>query len=162
LIAWHSQRAERIAERYVLERHMAAVAASLADMQREAAAATAGGPPVLALLDGAADPIAGAALQGLVQEMADKSDVSVTSTEMLPASQSGPYRRIGLHVSVYSPRWPTLVQLLQSIEQATPRMQVDDLQIHGLPARLAGDGPPIDASFSVFAFRAAEPSRNGE
>ena len=25
-----------------------------------------------------------------------------------------------------------------------------------------GDGPPIDASFSVFAFRAAEPSRNGQ
>jgi general secretion pathway protein M len=160
LILWHSHRAELIAERRALARHMAAVVASLPDLQRQAAA-TAGGPPARALLDGAADPIAGATLQGLVQDMADKSGVSVTSTEMLPASQVGAYRRIGLRVSVYAPRWSTIVHLLQSIDRAMPRMLVDDLQIHGLPARREGDGPPVDASFTVFAFRAATPSRAG-
>jgi general secretion pathway protein M len=162
LIAWHSHRADLIARRHALARHMAAVAARLPDLQREAAAATAGGPPALALLDGAADPIAGATLQGLVQDMADKSGVSVTSTEMLPAEQVGGYRRIGLRVSVYAPHWPTIVRLLQAIEQAMPRMLVDDLQIHGLSVRLQGDGAPVDASFTVFAFRAAAaPSRDG-
>ena len=93
--------------------------------------------------------------------MADKSGVSITSTEMLPADQVGAYRRIGLRISVYAPNWSTIMHLLQSIDRAMPRMLVDDLQIHGLPARHAGDGPPADASFTVFAFRAATPSRNG-
>ena len=160
LILWHSHRTDLIAERRALARHMAVVVASLSDLQREATATT-GGPPTRALLDGGADPIAGATLQGLVQDMADKSGVSVTSTEMLPAGQVGAYRRIGLRVSVYAPRWTTIVRLLQSIDRATPSLLVDDLQIHGLPARREGNGPPVDASFTVFAFRAAMPSKDG-
>lgn len=96
-----------------------------------------------------------------MQDMADKSGVSVTSIEMLPAGQVGAYRRVALRVSVYAPHWSTIVRLLQSIDRAMPRMLVDDLQIYGLPARREGDGPPVDASFTVFAYRAATPSRNG-
>ena len=89
--------------------------------------------------------------------MAVRVGATLATTEALPAVQSGAFRQIGLHVALIAP-WPVLVRLLQQIELATPRMLVDDLQVHG--ARLAAAPPdrPLDAGFTVLAFRASAPA----
>jgi general secretion pathway protein M len=102
------------------------------------------------VLAGETDAVAGAALQLLMQQMAIGAGTSLSSVEVLPAESVGGYRRIGLHVALAAP-WPALVHLLQSIEQATPPMLVDDLRLHGSP--VANVALPMDASFTVLAFR---------
>jgi general secretion pathway protein M len=155
LIAWHARRAELLIERQNLARHMAHEAGRLADLKQQIARANASGPPALALLEGETDAIAGATLQGVIQDMAQKSGAALTSAEMLPAEQIGDYRRIGVRVAVFAQQWPIMVRLLEAIEQSTPEMLVDDLQIRGLALRHKQDGPAVDASFTVFAFRHA-------
>ena len=77
---------------------------------------------------------------------------TLPATQM-PTTQAGAYRRIGLHVSLSAP-WTVLARLLQSIERASPRMLVDDLQLHAARMVAAPPDPPLEAGFTVFAFRA--------
>lgn len=161
LIEWYEHRGSVLAERQILARHMTDIAGQLDELRRQVAGAASRGPPALAVFAGDTDAISGAALQGLINDLAENSGATLTSAEMLPAYPVGAHRRIGLRVEVYAADWPTIVRLLQSIEQATPRMLVDDLQIHGMPRRKKEEGPPIDASFTVFAFRAAEVAKSG-
>ena len=154
LVAWHAAREEHLAQQHMLARHMAALAAELPKL-RQAAAVAAAGSPSLAVLPGQSDAIVGAALQGMIQDMAQRSGADLSSAEMLPAEPAGAYRRIGVHVQVYAREWPILVRLLDAIERARPRMLVDDLDIHGLPQRQKNEGPSVTASFAVISFRAA-------
>jgi general secretion pathway protein M len=110
------------------------------------------------LLDGATDAVAAAALQQRVQDMATRAGATLTSAETLPATQTGAYRRIGLHVSLNAP-WAVLARLLAAVDQGTPRMLVDDLQLHGARLVARPADPALDAGFTVFAFRAAAPPR---
>ncbi len=151
---WHSRRSNLMAERRALARHMEAIVANLPDLQQQADAAVAAAPARV-LLAGTTDPIAGAELQGLVQDVAERCRVSVSSAEMLSTSQVGGYRRIGLRLSVYAPQWSAFINFLELIEQGTPRMFVDDLEIHGLPTRIKGI-TPVDASLTVFGFRLSD------
>jgi general secretion pathway protein M len=151
LMSWHADGAQRLEQRQVLEQRMEALAATLPSLQARAAARTAKGPVPGAVLQGETDAVAGAALQQLVQQMATAAGTSLSSVEVLPAEMVGGYRRIGLHVALAAP-WPVLVHLLQSIEAATPPMLVDDLQLHAPP--LDNAALPMDASFTVLAFRA--------
>jgi hypothetical protein len=155
LVDWHSRRSDLIAERRALVRHMEAIVANVHDPQREAAAAAEAAPDRM-LLTGATEAVAGAVLQGLVHDMAEKSGVSISSAEMLSPSQAGGYRKIGLRVTFYAPQWSTFMYFLQSIHQGTPRMLVDDLEIHGLSARVTGM-TPVDGSLTVFGLRLSGP-----
>ena len=161
LIEWHAHRTDLLAQRRMLARHMADVADRLDGLRRLVADSAANGPPALAVFAGDSDAIAGAALQGLVHDMAENSGAALASAEMLPTQPVGAYRRIGLRVEIYAADWPIVVRLLQSIEQSTPRMLVDDLQIHAMPRRNKENGPPIDASFTVFAFLAVGVAKSG-
>lgn len=151
---WHSHRSDLIAERRALAQHMEAIVANLPGLQRQAKVAAAAAPARV-LLGGTTDPVAGAELQGLVQDVAEKCRVSVSSAEMLSTSQIGGYRRIGLRLAVYAPQWSAFIDFLKSIEQGTPRMFVDDLEIHGLPTRIKGV-TPVDASLTVLGFRLSD------
>lgn len=157
LTKWHSQRSEVISERLALARHMEAIVADLPHLQQQADAAAAAAPTRV-LLAGTTDPVAGAELQGVVQDVAGRHHVSVSSAEMLSTSQVGGYRRIGVRLSVYAPQWSAFMNFLKSIEEATPRMFVDDLEIHGLPAHIKGI-TPVDASLTVFGFRLSQSTR---
>jgi len=153
LISWHAQFTEDLLRKQTLLRRMTDLAATLPELQRAEATAAARGPAPAAVLEGATDAIAGATLQGLVQEMAVRAGANLTSTEALPAEPRGGWRRIGLRVAVTAP-WPALLHLLQSVEDATPRMLLDGLQLRRLPVRArAAAVPPMEASFTVFAFR---------
>jgi general secretion pathway protein M len=150
LIAWRADQSELLEQRRMLAARMAALVETLPALQAQATARNVTGPAPSAVLDGDTDAVAGATLQQLVQQMATAAGVSPSSVEVLPAEAVGGYRRIGLRVALAAP-WPALVQLLQSIERATPPMLVDDLRLHGSP--MQGTALPMDASFTVLAFR---------
>ncbi len=154
LLDWHAERAELLDQRRALARRMAEVAATLPQLRQSEAAGGAKGPAPATLLEGASDAVAAASLQERVQEMAGRAGAALTSAETLPATQAGAYRRIGLHVTL-SASWTVLVKLLQSIEEASPRMLVDDVQLHGARMVAAPPDPPLEAGFTVLAFRAA-------
>jgi general secretion pathway protein M len=157
LFGWHAEQTQRLEQRRALARKMAEVAEALPALQTRAARDEAAGPEPSAVLDGDTDAIAGATLQLLVQQMATGAGTSLSSVEVMPAESIDHYRRIGLRVALSAP-WPMLAHLLVSIEQASPRMLVDDLRLHGSPMRNVA--LPMDASFTVLAFRDAKASRD--
>ncbi len=150
----YDSRAEALAQRRALAGRMADVAGTLPALKREAAAAASVGPPPTATLEGATDAIAAAALQGLLESMTGAAGAHLTSAEALPAEQLGAYRRVSLRVSVDA-TWPTLIALLQAIERATPRMFVDELQLHAQPTSEKTRELPLDITFTLLGFRAA-------
>jgi general secretion pathway protein M len=156
LLGWYDARAERLAERRVMLAHMTQVAASLPSLKRAVGATGAGGPPPTALLDGNSDAIAGAALQGMVQDMAKAAGATLASAETLPGEQQGGFRRIGLRVTL-SGAWPVLVAMLQAVEGSQVRLLVDDLQLHVTAGGRPGgpkDAPALmQASFVVLGYR---------
>jgi hypothetical protein len=160
LIAWYDARMDMLRQREAVARHMVSVAEMLPVLQHQLLADAAKLPSSDKLLAGASDPIAGAALQGLVQDFASEAGATLTSAEILPGQPVGSYRRIGLRVSIGGAQWPVLVQLLRSIAQSTPRMLVDDLQLRASPVNVpqqatgrGGGAPPVGASFTILALR---------
>jgi len=154
LVGWHAARGEAIERQRALAVRMEALAASLPAL-RQRAASLAAGPAPQALLEGASDAVAGAALQEQVQAMAVEAGSPLTSAEALPAEPAGAYRRISLRVALSAP-YPVLVHLLAAIADATPRMLVDDLQVQAPPLGLRSAVLPRDATLTVLAFRARD------
>ncbi len=155
VLEWHADRADALERRSALARRMAALAAGLPALQQQAASASASagaGPAAIAVLDGASDAVAAAALTQKLQEMAGQAGASLASTEALPAEQQGAYRRIAVRVAVSAP-WPVLVRLLGAIEGATPQMLADELQIRGQRGFIRDGAAPLEASWVVMGFR---------
>jgi general secretion pathway protein M len=151
LIDWHTARADALEQRRALLQRMITLAARLPELRSQSSGEHA---PVAALLEGASDAIAGAALQSAVQGMATTAGAELNSMEMLPAEQRGSYRRIGLRVATAA-QWPVLIEMFSAIGQRSPRMLVDDVQLRAPPVELRQANSPITASFTVVAFRAA-------
>ncbi len=141
-------------QRRELAGRMADLAGTLGALRHQAASLASVGAPTTATLTGATDAIAAASLQGLLESMAGSAGAHLTSAEALPAEQLGAYRRVALRVTVDA-TWPPLIALLQAIERATPRMFVDELQLHAQPTAEKVREQPLDISFTVLAFRAA-------
>jgi Tfp pilus assembly protein PilO len=150
-LGWYAERAEYLAQQQTLAARMASVAGSAASLQQRLAAANAAAPESAAMLAGATDSVAGANLQQAVQDIATRAGATVLSAEMLPATAAGSYRRIGVHLSV-SGSWPQLTRLMATALQATPRMLIDDVQLHQTLALGAQDAHPMQASLTVIAF----------
>ncbi len=155
LLGWYGERAETLRREAAVAARMQVIAGSLAEVQREAQAAAANGPPAKSVYEGASDAVDGAALQGQIETMARAAGAGLSSSEALPAEQAGRYRRIGVHLSLSAPL-PVLVALLRSVAEATPRMLADDLQLQGSPMLARASSLPLDASFTVFAFRTGQ------
>lgn len=156
LVAWHAARDERLAERRAIGDRMDALAATLPALRRQAEAiGRASTGASTGLLTAADDAVAGAALQEQVQRMAAEVDATLASMEVLPPEKAGDYRRIGLRLAISAGRWSALVRLLQEMAEASPRMLIDDLQVHELQTQDRSLGTRVDASFDVLAFRSA-------
>jgi hypothetical protein len=108
--------------------------------------------PTRAVLAGNSDAIAGAALQEQVQAMASGANAQLTSIETLPGEQAGNYRRIGVRVEL-SAQLAVVIHLLAAIEQAQPSMLLDDIRLTGTPVGPQNAQLPLDAAFTVYAFR---------
>ena len=162
LIGWYQAREERLAEQQVLLAHMTRLVAELPALRRSAGdGGQANDVPAATLLGGESDAIAGAALQGMVQDMARAAGVTLTSAEALPGDPRGAFRRIGLRIML-SADWPALIDLLKAVESSPMRLLVDDLQLHATANTQAGairDAPRIEASFVVLGFRAGGADR---
>jgi general secretion pathway protein M len=152
LAAWHAERAEAIDGRRMIAQRMEALAAVLPALQEAAAARSADSGAASSLLEGGTDAVAGAALQGLLRDMATRVGASLNSIETLAAAPAGAYRRIGLRLSLSAP-WPVLVQLLQAVEQARPRMVVDELELHNSQMQADTGEVMLNAAFTAYAFR---------
>lgn len=149
--------AQALLQRQALAGRMADLAASLPQLRAAVTALRSQPAPVAAVVEGATDAIAAAALQGTLEAMAVRAGAKLTSAEALPAEPAGSYRRLALRVTVDA-TWPVLIRLLQSVEQATPRMFIDDLQLHATPTASSVRELPLDISFTLLAFRAADPA----
>jgi len=151
LLDWYAGREEALRDRAAYAARLEALATTLPALQRQAAQAATAGKTEVLVLAGADDAIAGAALQGQVESMAHDAGATLASVETLPVEQVGRYRRIGVGISVNAP-WAVLVRLIRAVEQATPPMFVDNLQIESDTNGQMAD-PPLQASLSVLAFR---------
>ncbi len=151
LIGWYADRDQALQQRIQYAARMAAIAAQYPAARAAARAAQEQAAPSEMILSGDSDPIAGAALESLIDGLTHDSGATLISTESLPAVQDGGFRRIGLHVTARA-SWARLIQLLAAIERAEPRMSIGNLQIQAGP--LGGPEQLLDMSLSVTAFRA--------
>ncbi len=158
LLGLYEGRAEDLAAVEARVSHAQALVGNLPALRAEARRVTGSGPASSSLLDGSTDAVAAAVLQGKVQDLAATTGTNLSSTEALTAKQEGRYRRISLRVSL-SATLPVLIHLIQSIESGSPRMLVDDLQLHTSPILIAASrdiSPALDASMTVIAFRSGQ------
>ncbi len=157
LLDAHAAGSQALARRQVLASRMAGLAGSLPQLRAAVTSLRSQAAPAVAVVEGGTDAIAAATLQGSMETMATHAGARLTSAEALPAEAAGAYRRLALRVTVDA-TWPVLVGLLQAVEQATPRMFVDDLQLHATPTARTTRALPLDISFTLLAFRAADPA----
>lgn len=156
LLVWHGDLTQAALNRGAVLQRMAGLLETLPDLRRQAEAAGEA-PAAAALLAGATDALAGAALQTRVRELAAQFEASLTSTETLPAEAAGGFRRIAVRFST-TVAWPVLVRLLDGLGQASPRMLVDDVQLRAGTTVVGGSGiVPLNVTLTVFAFRSAAP-----
>ena len=127
--------------------------ASLPTLEQQGKAAGQSGPAAVAVLDGTSDPVAAAALSQTLQAIAARVGASLASTEVLPAEPRGAYRRIAVRATITAP-YPVLAGLLRSIEEASPRLLADDLQVIGNRGVVRDAALPLQASLVVMGFRA--------
>ncbi len=150
VLDWYDARAQRVA---AIEQRAAREEALIRMLPAlKAAAGRAARLPERALLSGESDAVAGAALQEQVQGMAGSADAQLTSIETLPAEQAGAFRRIGVRVALNA-QLPVVVALLKAIETAEPRMLIDDIRLTATPVGPQNVQLPLDAAFTVYAFR---------
>jgi hypothetical protein len=153
LMAWYAARSVSLADSRLEVARMAAVAATVPQLLRAAASTrTAAAASRAIALAAPSDAVAGATLQQHMQDLATAAGITLSSVETLPAEQQGGYRRISLRVTCAAP-WPVLIGLLQTMEDSTPRMLVDDLALNAAPDLAHPNGIAIDANFTVIAFR---------
>jgi general secretion pathway protein M len=150
VLDWYGTRADRLAELRGRAAREAALIATLPALKKEAEKAAQ--TPTRSVLNGNSDAIAGAELQEQVQSMATVANAQLTSIETLPAEQVGHYRRIGVRVELNA-MLPVIVSLLKSIEEAQPSMLVDDMHLTATPVGPMAMSLPLDAAFTVYAFR---------
>jgi general secretion pathway protein M len=151
LLRWHEEQATALAQRRLLSQRMEAFVTVLPALQRAASAPVLEGVDAT-LLQGGTDAIAGAALQALVRDMAGRIGATLVSVETLPTVANGPYRRIGLRLTLNA-QWPMVVQLLQVIDKARPRLVIDDLELHQTHLQLSEQEVLLSAAFTLYGFR---------
>ena len=154
---WFDGRADALAGRQALAVRMQALAARLPALRRAVqAGAVRAGPGVL--IEGGSDAIAGAALQGQVQQMASTLGASLSSSETMAGAAAGTpgsgYRRVSVRISVTAP-FEVMVRLVAAIERASPVMLIDDFELHGSRIQLTQNAP-LEASLTVLSFRRGE------
>ncbi len=151
LTDWYAERADSIDRQTTLARRMAQISADLPALRAEAATTQAAAP--VAVLGGASDAVAGAALQQRLQQIGASLGATLSSTEVLAGEPAGAYRRIGVRLAVNA-RWPVIVRLLEAVASNTPRLLVNDLQVQSLRAVVADADPAMNVTMVVFGFRA--------
>ena len=151
LTDWFAERSDSIDRQTTLARRMAQIAADLPALRTRAASTQAAAP--VAVLEGASDAVAGAALQQRLQQIGTSLGATLSSTEVLAGEPVGAYRRIGVRLAV-SAHWPVIVRLVEAIDANTPRLLVNELQLQAMRSVAADPDPALNVTMTVFGFRA--------
>jgi general secretion pathway protein M len=157
LVELYQQGEAKLEDGRMLLPRLQSVAAGLPALRAQVAELRAAARTRKVTLDGASDAIASANLQSRIEGYASAVGATIGSTESLPVETRDGYRRIGLRFALNGP-YETLVRLLARLEEATPPLVVDNLQVHGvlrrpgLPQNGIGD-VGLDAGIDVYGFR---------
>ncbi len=152
-------RAERLRGEQAMIRRMEALVQTFPALRNQATMAAA---PSGTMLPGASDAIAAAALQQTLDGMAASCCVRIASEEILPAQTAGPFRMIGVHVTMNA-SYASVVVLLRALAQAETPMIAGDIALHAaVSAGHSDNGDRVDASFTVTSLRLAEPAGSGK
>lgn len=159
LIDFYADRTDRLEKEQAVLTRMERLVAQRQALMEEAAGLGDAGPSKGTLLDGSSIPVATAALQGLVQDIAGTSGATLASVESLPGETGNGYRRVGVKLSL-SASWPVLIHFLQALQESDTPMAIDDLQIHsGSETAKNPDQQVFEAGFAVYAPATAEPQQ---
>jgi general secretion pathway protein M len=164
LLDLYQQRETQIENARILLPRLEAVADRLPSLRAQVARLRVAARTRKLTLEGASDAIASANLQSRIEGFATSVGATIGSTESLPVETHDGYRRIGLRFVLTGP-YETLVRLLAKLEEATPPLVVDNLQIHGILRR---PGFPqtgtteigLDAGIEVYGFRNDDKTAN--
>ena len=154
LLDTYNERDETLRRQLALGRRMEALVRTLPGLREQATSALRAERETSALLPGASDPLAAAALQQRLDELARSADLRIGSVEIIPAQASGAFRAVGLRVTLHAP-YRNIVVLLQSLAQSDIPMVVSDLSIRGPSGIVRDPDPSVDGSFTVLALRAS-------
>lgn len=157
LVELYQERAARLEDGRLLAPRLQAIAVELPALRAQLAELRAAARTRKVTLDGASDAIASANLQSRIEGYASSVGATIGSTDSLPVETLDGYRRIGLRFALSGP-YETLVRLLAKLEEATPPLVVDNLQVHGVLRR---PGLPqmgmteigLDVGIDVYGFR---------
>jgi general secretion pathway protein M len=164
VLDWYGERAELLRRQSAIAYRMALLVETLPALRREALlgnnAASAGGAGraqdrAAALLTGATDTIAAAALQQRIDDLAATAGVRVGSREILPGQPDGDLRAIGIRMTVTAP-YRSLVGLLLALARSDTPMVADEIQVRGPGGNVRDAQLPVDASMTVTSFRAGK------
>jgi general secretion pathway protein M len=154
LLGFYSERADDLSSQRLKAAHMALLADQLPALKQRAESTGHTGPAPSLVVEGSSDAVAAATLQGKVQAMAADVGTTLVSVENLQHEPVGTaYHRIGLKISLNA-SWPVLIALLKAVDQTTPPMLIDDVQIHGSPLPMLNNNRGLEANFTVYALRA--------
>lgn len=98
------------------------------------------------LFGGASDALAAAQVQDRLKAAAEEAGATLSSVQVLPAADDGPFRRVVLKAELEAPL-PALQRLLHSLESARPTLVIDSLSLR--PANRDG---LLAARFDLIAF----------
>jgi general secretion pathway protein M len=153
LIDLYRTREVTLTERQLLIPRLLRVTAEVPTLRARLAELQATGTTRDVALDGASDALASANLQSRIEQLATANGVTITSTEAIPAEDRGPYRRIGLRLTV-SGKYEAIVKLLAAVEEAQPPIVVGNLQMHGLFRAIeVRTNHALDTRFEVYGLR---------
>lgn len=142
-----------LAERQLLVPRLVRVAAEVPTLRARLAELQATGTTRDVALDGASDALASANLQSRIEQLATANGVTITSTEAIPAEDRGPYRRIGLRLTVNG-KYEAIVKLLAAVEEAQPPIVAGNLQLHGLFRAIeVRTNHALDTRFEAYGLR---------
>ena len=157
LLGLYQQREAKIEDARMLLPRLQAVADGLPGLRARVAELRTQARTRKVTLDGASDAVASANLQSRIEGFASSVGATIGSTESLPVETRDSFRRIGLRFALNGP-YETLVRLLAKLEEATPPLVIDNLQVHGVLRRpgLPQTGTSdvgLDAGLDVYGFR---------
>ena len=155
--SWYADRQAMLEQREALLARMQGLAATLPALRAASANQRGdGAEAATAMMPGATDALAAAALQEAVQKMATAAGASLTAVETLPAATAAEHwHKVSLRISLNAP-WPVLIDLMHAVGQAPARIFVGDVHFHS-PAVMAHPANlPIQASMVLYGFRSAD------
>jgi type II secretory pathway component PulM len=158
LWAFYADGQAELEQRQALLARMQGLAASLPAVRGAAASRHGeGAEEAGAMLPGATDALAAAALQESVQRMARDTGASLTAVETLPAAAAAEHwHKVSLRISLNAP-WPVLIGLMHAVEKAPARIFIGDVHFHSPAVAAHPASLPIQASMVLYGFRTAEP-----